>query len=97
MGTPNHPARSLYQLQLESRRPNLWSHVKTPEEATHATIQIRHREFTTGVTFELGETDEQRRKVLDQRRDIERLIELAYERGAQDAKAEVRKALGINS
>lgn len=95
MGKPDHPARSLYQLQFESRRPNLWTQVDRAEDATHAVIQIRHREFVTDVTFELGDTEESRTKVLNQRRQIERLIELAYERGGHDAKAEVRRALGL--
>lgn len=95
MAEHEHPARKHYQLQFERRADGVISYPQTPEEATHAIVLIRHRELTSEITFEMGETEKSRRQALHKRHQVERLIQMAYERGDNDARADVRRALGI--
>lgn len=90
-----HPARRHYQMRLERRVQGSWGEAASEADATHAVILIRHREFTTELVFEMGGTERSRRDALYQRSQVERLIELAYERGDEDARADVRRALRI--
>ena len=95
MAGTEHPARELYQLRFESRKPDAWTHPEKVEDATHATILMRHGPYTTEVLLELPSDDVGRRMALHQRSQVERMIELAFEAGERVAKAKIRRALGI--
>jgi hypothetical protein len=88
-----HPVRRVYQLRFEERRPGRWGHVEAETEATHAVILIRHREFVTELTFEMGETEQSRRSAIHRRETVERMLALAYDEGDRDARADIRAAL----
>lgn len=93
--TNEHPARELYQLRFESRKPECWRHPDNIAEATHATILMRHGPYETEVLMELPEDERERRMVMHRREQIERLIQLAYDAGDRAARADIRRALGV--
>lgn len=91
----SHPARNIYKLRFE-QRGEVWRHVEKEKDATHAVILIHHGPYRTELVFDLPEGDERARSIaLHRRSQVERMIELAFDRGDASARADIRRALGV--